>query len=125
MLVSCWPPPCLNEKKGFMPNPMMYTTDKNVKMSGAPKPWIRTDLSHTRTMVKYLERNLRVYNADTCGDDTTIFAFEDGKCYKLDYAWWFEYDDEEEGLDLKDEYCIREISIDKVPTWMRKYRDWM
>lgn len=118
---------------------MKFTTTENKAYRGSigyvPKPWIeysfkdyeiRGDI-YKSSIYKYFHDNIRIYDWDTCGDETHDFVFEDGKAFRLEYSWWTDWcgrDDEDSGM--KQECSIDEISLDEANVPEKKLeRDWL
>lgn len=69
-----------------------FTTSDNVtwrkNIGDVPKQWIDYGLDHRDSIEKYLYDNLKVYDADSAGDITVDFLFEDNTAYRLSYGWY-------------------------------------
>ena len=87
-----------------------------------PYPWCDMGLSEKETVEKYLERYVKVYDADICGNVTIDFVFDSGKAYRLDYSWWIDIEGDQW---LCDEEFIEEIPISDAKNCMTKFRDIM
>jgi hypothetical protein len=114
---------------------MLYTTSENHQYRpGAgpvPKKWIETDQSPEDAILDYLERRVRVWDADRAGDRTVDFRFEDGSDWRLHYDWsvndtgWYT-DESGEQPWIVDEYRIERISPEQSQIRDRTPgRDWM
>lgn len=85
---------------------MKFTTTNNTiyraGIGSVPKSWIDYNLDHIESIDKYFQDKVRIYDADTCGDETHDFVFEDGKAFRLEYSWYLnaggEVDDDGEEL---------------------------
>lgn len=106
---------------------MRYTTDDNYRSvrndSGvdiAPKPWYNSAKeTHLEVLEEYWKRELWCHDTDGHWG-TVLFVFEDGKAFSLEYdAGW---DDDGE---LAQCSYYEEIPLEKTPSWMHKYRDWL
>lgn len=113
---------------------MKFTVTGNHTYRGGiriPKPWIDYNTDHEKSIIKYYEDNIRIWDADTAGWSDHDFVFEDGKSYRLGYSWYLNESREvdETGEELPwviDEYDIREISIEKADVPEKKIgRDWL
>lgn len=90
-----------------------------------PKSWIDYDLNHMKSIQKYFDKHIRMYDADNCGFETHDFLFEDGKAFRLEYSYWIENSNEDDELNgLRDEYTIEEISSDDAKVPNKIDRDW-
>ena len=114
---------------------MKFTTTRNTVyrpgIGSIPKSWIEYDTDHEKSITKYFEDRVRIYDADTCGDETHDFVFEDGKAFRLTYSWYLNSsrDVDEYGEELPwviDEHDISEISIEEADVPEKKIgRDWL
>jgi hypothetical protein len=112
---------------------MFFTHTQNTryrKGQGAiPNPWIDYGMGYQESIKKYFEKNVRVYDADTCGDITIDFLFEDGKSFRLNYSWWCNIQGEKDEYGditwIQDEYTIEEIDPNTANVPNRKNRDWI
>lgn len=113
---------------------MKFTTSENTKyvwgVGNVPKPWMDYGLDATATIEKYFDENIKIWDADTCGDETVDFLFEDGSSYRLEYSWYLnvyrEVDDEGEELPwVIDSVSIEEISVEANTVIDKKMRDWL
>ena len=109
---------------------MKFTTSTNKTWRSSvgyiPKNWIDYGLDHEKSIQKYLDTQIRVYDADMCGDEVVEFVFEDGKSFKLEYSWWIdEFNEDPELRGLQDAVYIDEIEINKLKEVDTKERDWI
>ena len=108
-----------------------YNTGYRTGIGPVPKSWIDYGLDHDKSINQYFEKKIQIYDADTCGDETHDFVFEDGKAFRLEYSWYLnEYKEVDSyGEELPwviDEYYIEEISIDDANVPEKKPgRDWL
>jgi len=110
------------------------TTNNNTYRAGigtVPKSWIDYNLNHVESIDKYFYDKVQIYDADTCGDETHDFVFEDGKAFRLSYSWYLnasgEMDDDGEELPwVIDERDVQEIDIADANVPDKKVgRDWL
>lgn len=108
-----------------------YNTGYRTGIGPVPKSWIDYNLDHDKSMNQYFRNKIQIYDADTCGNQTHDFVFEDGKAFRLEYSWYLNQYREvnEDGDELPwviDEYEIEEISIDDAKVPEKKIgRDWL
>ena len=113
---------------------MLYTTSENHTYrpgtGPVPKKWIETDHCPEETILAYLERRVRVWDADTAGERTVDFRFDDGTDWRLYYDWsvndtgWYT-DESGEQPWIVDEYRIERISRDVSTIPDTRPRDWI
>lgn len=102
---------------------MKFTTSLNYRYPGRPRPWIDGgNFSEKECINEYFLDEIKVYDADLCGNIWVEFVFDNGRAYLLEYSWWIEYDPE---WDLCEEKIIKEIPLSDVKKCQTKYRDWI
>lgn len=104
---------------------MRFTWTGNTTYTGAPKPWGDYGEHHENTIHKFFFDVIKVYDADTCGDKTIDFVFEDGFAYRLEYSWWFSINDHEDYHELCDEWSVSEIALEEANVPSKTFRDWV
>lgn len=110
---------------------MKFTTTMNtVYRKGVgtfPKPWIEyPDKNHIDSIYAYFDKNIRIWDWDVCGDETHDFVFDDGKAFRLEYAWWTDYWAEEDESRMKTEVRVDEILLDDANVPEKKpERNWL
>jgi|AntAceMinimDraft_11_1070367.scaffolds.fasta_scaffold186545_2 hypothetical protein len=110
---------------------MKFTTTYNYTwragIGNIPKAWIDYGIEdHKDSIWKYFYDKIELLDFDVCGNETHDFVFEDGKAYRLEYAWWRDDWAEEDESCLKNEVYIEEISIDAANVPDRNIgRDWL
>jgi hypothetical protein len=102
---------------------MKFFTSDFWTFDGKPRPWCDYGLDKDSTIQKYFADIVEIFDADTCGDIEVFFAFEDGTTYRLDYSYWFDWDDEDGPLLSEWEY--KEIPPEDAENVMLKYRSIM
>lgn len=89
---------------------------------GSPRAWKETALtSETMVINKYFNEHMRVYDADTCGDDTVYFAFSTGKYYRVVHSWWITDEPEwtmHNNLDVEEISASEAEGIPSDSDWM-------
>lgn len=86
-----------------------------------PESWKETHEKNEKNLIKTLYYDdFYVYDFDVCGENEIYFAFSTGKYYKLTYAWWRSYEDNEN----QSEYEIEEISKNEAKN-IASDRDWL
>lgn len=87
-----------------------------------PKPWAEAHGKDEVDVIRsWFMKNLKVWDADICGDRTVIFVFDTGKYFRLVYAWWIEYNPEWE---LCEDIEIEEVQYSD-DMHLTKDRDWL
>jgi hypothetical protein len=86
---------------------------------GNPKPWVDYGLNEEESMKKYFFDIIKIYDADTCGDEEYDFVFDSGNAYRLEYEWYIEFDPE---WRLVDNFYIEPIDLEEARC-MKKYRN--
>lgn len=104
-----------------------YHTTFRTGIGRVPKSWIECkSKTHEDCIVRYFYQNIKLYDWDTCGDETYDFLFDDGRAFRLEYSWWSEWHHEDEELiGLRDEYYINEIASSEANVPTEKARDWI
>lgn len=108
---------------------MKYTHSENtyfrygIDGNKAPKPWLMSALDDpVKIMEHFIHNECWVYDADTCGDDTYLFSFDNGEAYTLEHSWWIDYDPE---WVIHNEWTWEKVTPSSLPSWMRVERDWI
>lgn len=96
---------------------------------GRPYSWCDFGLDEEKTIEKYVQLILKVYDADFAGNTIVDFVFENGKIFRLHYGWWIENSEYSDDYDadsdeyISDEYFIENITFEASNLTMRTYRD--
>lgn len=105
----------------------MFQYRKN--LGSVPKNWVDSIFHDEKDIIlDYLNNEIRVFDADTCGEKIIYFVFENNKVYKLYYDWYIKYEPE---WDLIESFDIEEIKDkNKIEQLFKenklvKNRDWL
>ncbi len=80
--------------------------------------------NHLALLKDYVYKEIWVWDADICGDDTYHFAISDGtgtSYYMLEHSWWMTYDPEWE---IHNTYTVDPIEKEEMPDFPGD-RDWL
>lgn len=91
----------------------------NAKISS----WVEEDIKDEKHFIEcYFNREIKIWDADNCGEEEFFFAFSSGKCFKLIYNWWI---DGSSDAWLADEFEIKEIIWEECKDHISSDRDWL
>lgn len=94
---------------------MKFTTTENYSYRSpgmhVPKPWIDYGLDVEKSIRRYWDREIKILDADTAGYTETDFLFDNGKCYRLYYEWYLNFDHGEDESFIQDTYYIERINV--------------
>jgi hypothetical protein len=91
-----------------------------------PKNWVDVpDNSHEKFIENYFNKNIRIHDADNCGEDEYYFGISDStgtKYYKLIHSWWIDYDPE---WRFHNEKEIMAVDKTEASKYVCSDRDWI